>query len=273
MKIRIGLGSCGIAAGGKKVKQALVSCVEEKGLNIEITSTGCIGMCFYEPLVDVIDDKGEVYTYANVTADIANEIVEQHIINGTPIEKYIVATSKTPFKQFEKQVRVVLHDCGVINPEKIEDYLENDGYKALEKCINEMTPDGVIDEIKKSGLRGRGGAGFPTWFKWDAARKSKGNEKYVVCNADEGDPGAFMDRSVLEGDPHELLEGMIIAGYAIGANYGFIYCRAEYPLAIERLEGAIAQAHANNYLGENILGSDFNFDIKIKDGRRSLRLW
>ncbi len=266
MKIRIGLGSCGIAAGGKKVKQALVSCVEEKGLNIEITSTGCIGMCFYEPLVDVIDDKGEVYTYANVTADIANEIIEQHIINGTPIEKYIVATSKTPFKQFEKQVRVVLHDCGVINPEKIEDYLANDGYKALEKCINEMTPDGVIDEIKKSGLRGRGGAGFPTWFKWDAARKSKGNEKYVVCNADEGDPGAFMDRSVLEGDPHELLEGMIIAGYAIGANYGFIYCRAEYPLAIERLEGAIVQAHANNYLGENILGSDFSFDIKIKMG-------
>jgi len=266
LKIRIGLGSCGIAAGGKKVKQALVSCVEEKGLNIEITSTGCIGMCFYEPLVDVIDDKGEAYTYANVTAEIANEIVEQHIINGTPIEKYIVATSKTPFKQFEKQVRVVLHDCGVINPEKIEDYLENDGYKALEKCINEMTPDGVIDEIKKSGLRGRGGAGFPTWFKWDAARKSKGNEKYVVCNADEGDPGAFMDRSVLEGDPHELLEGMIIAGYAIGANYGFIYCRAEYPLAIERLEGAIVQAHANNYLGENILGSDFNFDIKIKMG-------
>ncbi|KUO74224.1 MAG: NADH dehydrogenase [Clostridia bacterium BRH_c25] len=266
MKIRIGLGSCGIAAGGRKVREALADCFEEKGLDIEITSTGCIGMCFYEPLLDVIDDEGEVFTYVNVTPEIANEIVEQHIVKGTPIEKYIASTSKEPFQQLEKQVRVVLQNCGVINPEKIEDYLAKDGYKALDKTINSMTPDEVIEEIKKSGLRGRGGAGFPTWFKWDAARKAKGTEKYVVCNADEGDPGAFMDRSVLEGDPHGLLEGMIIAGYAIGANYGYIYCRAEYPLAIERLEGAIAQAHAGNYLGENILGSGFKFDIKIKKG-------
>ena len=266
MKLRIGLGSCGIAAGGKKVKEALLTCLEEKNMNIEITSTGCIGMCFYEPIVDVIDDKGEVFTYVNVTPKKAEEIVEQHIINGVPVEKYIQSTSKKPFKQLEKQVRVVLQNCGIINPEKIEDYLEKDGYKALKKCLNEMTPDQVIEEIKKSGLRGRGGAGFPTWFKWDAARKAKGNEKYVVCNADEGDPGAFMDRSVLEGDPHGLLEGMIIAGYAIGANYGFIYCRAEYPLAIERLEGAIVQAHEANFLGENILGSGFSFDIKIKKG-------
>jgi len=266
LKIRIGLGSCGIAAGGKKVKEALVNCFEKKGLNIEITSTGCIGMCFYEPLVDVIDDKGEVFTYVNVTPEKAEEIVEQHIINGAPVEKYIASTGKKPFSQLDKQVRVVLQNCGVINPEKIEDYLQNDGYKALEKCMKEMTPEQVIEEIKISGLRGRGGAGFPTWFKWDAARKAKGTEKYVVCNADEGDPGAFMDRSVLEGDPHGLLEGMIIAGYAIGANYGYIYCRAEYPLAIERLEGAIAQAHAGNYLGENILGSGFSFDIKIKKG-------
>ncbi|HOS68512.1 MAG TPA: NADH-quinone oxidoreductase subunit NuoF [Bacillota bacterium] len=266
MKLRIGLGSCGIAAGGKKVKEALLTCLEEKNMNIEITSTGCIGMCFYEPIVDVIDDKGEVFTYVNVTPKKAEEIVEQHIINGVPVEKYIQSTSKKPFKQLEKQVRVVLQNCGIINPEKIEDYLEKDGYKALKKCLNEMTPDQVIEEIKKSGLRGRGGAGFPTWFKWDAARKAKGTEKYVVCNADEGDPGAFMDRSVLEGDPHGLLEGMIIAGYAIGANYGFIYCRAEYPLAIERLEGAIVQAHEANFLGENILGSGFSFDIKIKKG-------
>jgi len=266
LKLRIGLGSCGIAAGGKKVKEALLTCLEEKNMNIEITSTGCIGMCFYEPIVDVIDDKGEVFTYVNVTPKKAEEIVEQHIINGVPVEKYIQSTSKKPFKQLEKQVRVVLQNCGIINPEKIEDYLEKDGYKALKKCLNEMTPDQVIEEIKKSGLRGRGGAGFPTWFKWDAARKAKGTEKYVVCNADEGDPGAFMDRSVLEGDPHGLLEGMIIAGYAIGANYGFIYCRAEYPLAIERLEGAIVQAHEANFLGENILGSGFSFDIKIKKG-------
>jgi len=266
LKIRIGLGSCGIAAGGRKIKEALLNCLKEKGFDIEISSTGCIGMCFYEPLLDVIDDEGEVSTYVNVTPAMAKEIVEQHIINGTPIERYIASTSKKPFQQLDKQVRVVLQNCGVINPEKIEDYLANDGYKALNKCVNEMTPEEVIEEIKKSGLRGRGGAGFPTWFKWDAARKAKGNEKYVVCNADEGDPGAFMDRSVLEGDPHGLLEGMIIAGYAIGANYGYIYCRAEYPLAIERLEGAIVQAHAANYLGENILGSGFNFNIKIKKG-------
>ena len=266
MKLRIGLGSCGIAAGGKKVREALLNCLKEKDMNIEITSTGCIGMCFYEPIVDVIDDEGEVYTYVNVTPEKAEEIVEQHIKNGVPVEKYIQSTGKKPFKQLEKQVRVVLQNCGIINPEKIEDYLEKGGYKALEKCLKEMTPDQVIEEIKKSGLRGRGGAGFPTWFKWDAARKAKGNEKYVVCNADEGYPGAFMDRSVLEGDPHGLLEGMIIAGYAIGANHGFIYCRAEYPLAIERLEGAIVQAHEANFLGGNILGSGFSFDIKIKKG-------
>lgn len=266
MKIRIGLGSCGIAAGGRKVREALVDCIASNGMKLEITSTGCIGMCFYEPLVDVIDDEGQVFTYVNVTPEKAREIVEQHVVKGTPVEKYIASTSKKPFPQLEKQVRVVLQNCGIINPEKIEDYLANDGYKALQKCVKEMTPDEVIEEIKKSGLRGRGGAGFPTWFKWDAARKAKGTEKYVVCNADEGDPGAFMDRSVLEGDPHELLEGMIIAGYAIGANHGYIYCRAEYPLAIERLEGAIVQAHEGNYLGENILGSGFSFDIKIKKG-------
>jgi len=266
LKIRIGLGSCGIAAGGRKVREALVDCIASNGMKLEITSTGCIGMCFYEPLVDVIDDEGQVFTYVNVTPEKAREIVEQHVVKGTPVEKYIASTSKKPFPQLEKQVRVVLQNCGIINPEKIEDYLANDGYKALQKCVKEMTPDEVIEEIKKSGLRGRGGAGFPTWFKWDAARKAKGTEKYVVCNADEGDPGAFMDRSVLEGDPHELLEGMIIAGYAIGANHGYIYCRAEYPLAIERLEGAIVQAHEGNYLGENILGSGFSFDIKIKKG-------
>lgn len=266
MKIRIGLGSCGIAAGGRKVREALTECIASNGMQVEITSTGCIGMCFYEPLMDVIDNEGRVFTYVNVNPEKAREIVEQHIVKGTPVEKYIASTSEKPFPQLDKQVRVVLQNCGIINPEKIEDYLANDGYKALKKCVGEMTPDEVIEEIKKSGLRGRGGAGFPTWFKWDAARKAKGTEKYVVCNADEGDPGAFMDRSVLEGDPHELLEGMIIAGYAIGAGYGYIYCRAEYPLAIERLEGAIAQAHEANYLGKDILGSGFSFDIKIKKG-------
>lgn len=265
MKIRIGLGSCGIAAGGKKIRDAFQKLLAEKGLDVEITATGCIGMCFYEPLVDIVDDNG-VFTYANVTADMVKVIVEQHIEQGKPALEHIVSQDSKPFPQLKEQVRVVLKNCGIINPEKIEDYIGSGGYKALSKVLEEMSPEEVIDEIKKSGLRGRGGAGFPTWFKWDAARKAKGNEKYVVCNADEGDPGAFMDRSVLEGDPHALLEGMVIAGYAIGANHGYIYCRAEYPLAIERLEGAIKQAVERNLLGNNILGSGFNFDIKIKMG-------
>lgn len=265
VKIRIGLGSCGIAAGGKKVREKFEHLIKEKNLDLEIVTTGCIGMCFYEPIVDVIDDDG-TSTYANVTPEMAKEIFEMHIEGKTPIEKYIVSTDKKPYEQLQKQARVVLKNCGIINPERIEEYIENGGYKALDKVLSKMSPQDVIDEIKISGLRGRGGAGFPTWFKWDAARKSKGNEKYVVCNADEGDPGAFMDRSVLEGDPHALLEGMTIAGYAIGASDGFIYVRAEYPLAIERLQIAIEQAKEKNLLGNNILGSGFNFNIKIKMG-------
>ena len=266
MKVRIGFGSCGIAAGAKKVTDKFSQILTEKNLDIDVSVTGCIGMCFYEPIVDIIDDNG-VFTYAKVTPSMVEEIIEQHIINGQPIQEHLVSTTQQPYPELKNQVRIVLKNCGIINPEKIEDYTENDGYKALNKVVNEMTPEEVIEEIKLSGLRGRGGAGFPTWFKWDAARKSKGSkDKYVVCNADEGDPGAFMDRSVLEGDPHAVLEGMIIAGYAMDANYGFIYCRAEYPLAIERLIIAIDQAREKNYLGKNILGSGFDFDIVIKTG-------
>lgn len=266
MKIRIGFGSCGIAAGAKKITEKFGQILADKSLDIDVSITGCIGMCFHEPIVDITDDKGDVYTYANVTPSMVEEIVEQHVINGEPIYKNIVSTTQEPYPQLKNQVRIVLKNCGIINPEKIEDYTDNDGYKALQKVVNEMTPEAVIEEIKVSGLRGRGGAGFPTWFKWDAARKSPGTEKYVVCNADEGDPGAFMDRSVLEGDPHSVLEGMIIAGFSMNANYGFIYCRAEYPLAIERLNVAIKQAREKNYLGKNILGSGFDFDIVIKTG-------
>jgi NADH-quinone oxidoreductase subunit F len=264
MKIRIGFGSCGIAAGARKVSDRFGKLIYENNIDAEVSITGCIGMCFYEPIVDVIDDNG-VYTYAKVTPEMVEQIVNKHLVNKEPIIEHIVSTDKNPYPQLENQVRVVLKNCGIINPEKIEEYIAADGYKALEKVLS-MSQDEVINEVKKSGLRGRGGAGFPTWFKWDAAKKSKGNEKYVVCNADEGDPGAFMDRSVLEGDPHVMLEGMAIAGYAIGASKGIIYCRAEYPLAIERLKIAIAQAKANNYLGDNILNSGFNFDISIKMG-------
>lgn len=265
MKIRIGFGSCGIAAGAKKVTDKFKEMIAEKNLDIDVSVTGCIGMCFYEPIVDLIDDNG-VSTYANVTPSMVEEIVEKHILQGKPIQEHIVSTTQQPYPQLKNQVRIVLKNCGIINPEKIEDYIANDGYKAITRVVNEMTSETVIEEIKISGLRGRGGAGFPTWFKWDAAKKSQGSEKYVVCNADEGDPGAFMDRSVLEGDPHAVLEGMIIAGYAMEANYGFIYCRAEYPLAIARLKIAIQQARAKNYLGKNILGSGFDFDIVIKTG-------
>lgn len=265
MKIRIGYGSCGIAAGAKKVKDRFNELISEKNLNANVSITGCIGMCFYEPIVDVIDDNG-VFTYANVTPSLVDEIIESHVINGKPISEHIVSTDKEPYPQLKNQVRIVLKNCGIINPEEIDEYVAKDGYKALKRVVTEMTQDEVIEEVKVSGLRGRGGAGFPTWFKWDAAKKSKGNDKYVVCNADEGDPGAFMDRGVLEGDPHAVLEGMAIAGYAMGAHNGFIYCRAEYPLAIERLKIAIKQAREKNYLGKNILGSGFDFDIDIKTG-------
>lgn len=265
IKIRIGLGSCGIAAGGKKVKAKFEELFNEKGLKVDIVTTGCIGMCYYEPIVDVISDEG-TFSYANVTPAIAEEIVNEHILKGQPIEKYIVSTDKNPYPQLKKQVRIVLRNCGIINPEKIEDYIESGGYEALKKVLSNMTPEEVIEEVKISGLRGRGGAGFPTWFKWNAARASKGSEKYIVCNADEGDPGAFMDRSVIEGDPHSLIEGMVIAAYAIGAHNGFVYVRAEYPLAIERLNLAIEQAKENNLLGKNILNSGFDFELKIKMG-------
>lgn len=265
MKLRIGLGSCGVASGGKNIMDTLKKELEERTLNLEVEAVGCVGMCFYEPLIDVVDGD-EVYTYGNVTPEMVREIVEHHIIDGQTLDKYIVSSSKKPSPLLEKQVRIVLKNCGQINPESIDAYIENDGYEALKKVLGTMTPEEVIEDIKVSGLRGRGGAGFPTWFKWNAARQSPGAEKYMVCNADEGDPGAFMDRSVLEGDPHAVLEGMAIGGYAVGASEGIIYVRAEYPLAVERLEIAIKQAVERNLLGENIMGLGFNFKIRLKKG-------
>ena len=223
-----------------------------------------MGTCYLEPIVDVYDDNEELTRYVKVQPDKVEAIVEGHLAGGKPVTEQAISEED---KQFvEKQQRVVLRNCGVINPEDIEEYLAVDGYKAIEKVLKEMKPEEVIEEIKVSGLRGRGGAGFPTWFKWNAAKENKGDQKYLVCNADEGDPGAFMDRSVLEGDPHSLLEGMIIGGYAMGATEGVIYCRAEYPLAIKRLEIAMEQAREKGFLGKNIFGSGFDFDIRIKAG-------
>lgn len=266
MKIRIGLGSCGIAAGALKVKESVEAEIQKRGLDIEVKDTGCIGMCHAEPLLDVIDDQERVFTYGYVTPEVVLKIFDEHITGQSPVEQYLLAAPEKDYCFMAGQKRVALRNCGVINPENLQDYIEHEGYQALKRVVTEMTPEEVISEIKESGLRGRGGAGFPTWFKWDAARKTPGDIKYIICNADEGDPGAFMDRSLLEGDPHSVLEGMAIAGYAVGANQGFIYCRAEYPLAIRRTELAIKQAEERGILGRNIFGSGFDFEISIKQG-------
>lgn len=266
MKVVVGQGSCGIATGAKKTSDEFQRIVAEKNLtNVVIDKTGCIGTCYLEPIVDVYNDEGALETrYVKCTTDKVERIVEEHLMGGKPVEEYAIPAEDEAF--LSQQQRIVLRNCGQINPEKIEEYIATGGYEAARKVITSMTPDEVIEEIKVSGLRGRGGAGFPTWFKWNAIKSNKGAQKYMVCNADEGDPGAFMDRSVLEGDPHSLLEGMIIGGFAAGATEGIIYCRAEYPLAIVRLEIAMAQAREKGYLGKNLFGTDFNFDIRIKAG-------
>jgi NADP-reducing hydrogenase subunit HndC len=247
--------------------------LEAKGLidSVQVIMTGCFGFCEKGPIVKVMPDNT---FYVQVKPEDAQTIVEEHVIKGRkvtrllykdPVTKEAVSDSKH-MGFFKKQLRIVLRNCGFINPENIDEYIARDGYQALGKVLTEMTPEEVIKEVKESGQRGRGGAGFSTGLKWELARKNKGDEKYVVCNADEGDPGAFMDRSVLEGDPHSVLEAMAICGYSIGASNGLIYIRAEYPLAIERLKIAINQARENGLLGNNILGTGFNFDIKLRYG-------
>ena len=264
MRVVVGQGSCGIATGAKKTAAEFERLIADNNLDVKVDVTGCVGTCYLEPIVDVYDDDGKLTRYVKVQPDKAAKIVEEHLKNGKAVEEQSITAEDEEF--VTKQQRVVLRNCGVINPEEIDEYIAVDGYKAIEKVLASMSPEDVIEEIKVSGLRGRGGAGFPTWFKWNAAYQSQGKEKYLVCNADEGDPGAFMDRSVLEGDPHSLIEGMIIGGYAMGASEGVIYCRAEYPLAIKRLEIAMEQARSKGFLGKNIFGSSFSFDIRIKAG-------
>ncbi len=264
MKVVVGQGSCGIATGAKKTALEFKRLIEENNLNIVVDITGCIGTCYLEPIVDVYDDEGNLTRYIKVQPSKVSEIVNNHLINGKVVSEY--AIQENDIKFVEGQKRIVLRNCGLINPENIDEYIAVGGYEATKKVINSMTQDEVIEEIKISGLRGRGGAGFPTWFKWNAAKQSQGSPKYMVCNADEGDPGAFMDRSVLEGDPHSVIEGMIIGGFAIGATEGVIYVRAEYPLAIHRLEIAMDQARKKGFLGKNLFGTSFSFDIRIKAG-------
>lgn len=277
-RVLVGMGTCGIAAGGDQIWESISQKIEQLELQVDMVSTGCIGMCYAEPIVEVQMPGEPSIFYGNLTPEQAEEIVSLHIAEGKVCFDYALAQdprgvtpvpllpelNKTPF--YEKQTKNVLGRCGVIDPDKLEDYIALDGYMGLEKALNQMNPMDVVNEIKASGLRGRGGGGFPAGRKWEAAHQSPGPKKYVVCNADEGDPGAFMDRSVLEGDPHSLLEGMVICGYAIGADEGYIYVRAEYPLAIKRLKKAIHDAEELGLLGENILGSDFSFHIHIAAG-------
>ncbi len=263
MKVVVGAGSCGIAAGAQKVYDALK--VQNGDKAFTLTVTGCNGMCFLEPIVDIYDEENNLTRLVKVTAEDAERIANA-VKSGDlqSVSDLVISDEDAAF--LTKQTRIALRHCGVINPEELSDYEATDGYKAIRKVLFEMTPEQVIEEIKMSGLAGRGGAGFPTWFKWNAARSSAGDEKYLICNADEGDPGAFMDRAVIEGDPHSLIEGMLIGAYAIGAKEAIVYVRAEYPLAIKRLEKAIKQAEEKGYLGEHIFGSDFSCKMRIKAG-------
>jgi len=260
MKVIIGKGSCGIAAGANKIATRFNEIAEVK-------TTGCIGMCYLEPIVDVIDSNGNKSTYVHVNNEVADEIIKS--IKGEENRADDFLLSKEDEEVFKRQTKVALRNCGIIDPENIDEYIKNGGYTALKKCLK-LDPNMIIEKIKDSGLSGRGGAGFPTWFKWNAARGSDGDLKYIICNADEGDPGAFMDRAIIEGDPHCLIEGMIICAYTVchplSKAEGAIYVRAEYPLAIKRLEIAIEAARERGFLGEGILGTDFDFDLKIKAG-------
>ena len=276
-KFRMHLLVCGgtgcRASESSLILESLKRELEEKGLGneVQVIMTGCFGFCEKGPVVKVMPDNT---FYVQVKPEDAAVIVAEHVIKGRPVQRLLyvdpksrehVADSKH-MGFYRKQIRIALRNCGFINPENIDEYIAREGYAGIGKCVSELTPADVIDIIKKSGLRGRGGAGFPTGLKWEIASKNKADQKYVVCNADEGDPGAFMDRSVLEGDPHSVLEAMAICGYAIGASKGLIYIRAEYPLAIQRLKIAIGQAHEFGLLGNNIFGSDFSFDIELRYG-------
>lgn len=270
IKILICQGTGGVSMGAKEVEAAFVKHLSEKGLSAvvgkrcDVIKTGCRGLCANDVLVDIITpDQGRV-TYDFVKPEEVEKIIEEHIVNHAVIEK---RKAKPYYNKFvDAQMRVVMTGCGQIDPDSIDAYMAEDGFKAIEKCVKSMKPEEVIDEVKKSGLRGRGGGGFPTGMKWSFCKASPGDHKYLICNADEGDPGAFMDRSLLEGDPYCIIEGMMIAAYAIGCDFGYVYVRAEYPLAVQRLQHAIDVCYEKGYLGKNIQGWGLDFDMRIKMG-------
>ncbi|MDG6220967.1 MAG: NADH-quinone oxidoreductase subunit NuoF, partial [Candidatus Thermoplasmatota archaeon] len=288
-RLIFGLSTCGIASGGMKLRDFAIDYLKKKKIEADIVSVGCIGMCHAEPLVDIKMPNKPRVTYQMMDEEKLKKVIDEHLIGGKAVKELALAQlssdmsvsergaikyeykydgiptySELPF--FSKQVRIILRNCGIIDPVSINEYAARGGYRSALRVLKEMTPDQVIEEVKVSGLRGRGGAGFPTGLKWQFARTAMGEQKYLICNADEGDPGAYANRAVLEGDPHSLLEGMIIAGYAIGCSEGYIYIRTEYPLAIERLKIAIKQAEDAGLLGENIAGSNFSFKILIREG-------
>ncbi|MCU0594739.1 MAG: NADH-quinone oxidoreductase subunit NuoF [Desulfobacterota bacterium] len=273
--IYVGAGSCGLAAGASEVLTAMEAYVKDKKQEVDVVKVGCIGPCYLEPLVDIQMPGQPRISYSNVTADNLPKLLGSYLEKRQVYKPRLVGHFGTEafdgvprffdHPMLAPQVRIVLRNCGMIDPENLDHYLARDGYKGIEKALA-MPWNEVLETVKNSGIRGRGGAGFPTWRKWLLCRENESAERYLICNADEGDPGAFMNRSLIEGDPHALLEGMLIAAYTIGATHGYIYIRAEYPLAVERLKGAIADISDLGLLGENILGSGFNFDIKIKEG-------
>lgn len=274
-RILVGAGTCGKAAGAEAVLNALNEALERRGVEALVIQVGCMGLCYAEPMIGIVKPGRPQVIYGNVRPEIAAQLVADYVVGDNPRPDLALGyigdgridsiPNLFDLPVLKPQVRLVLRNCGLIDPENIDHYIANGGYSGLAKALG-MSPEAIIEEIKRSGLRGRGGAGFPTGQKWEFCRRAPGTEKYVVCNADEGDPGAFMNRSLLEGDPHSVLEGMVIGAYAIGANHGYIYCRAEYPLALERLRLALKQMEKYGLVGDNILGSGFNFHIKIKEG-------
>ncbi|MFO7448179.1 MAG: NADH-quinone oxidoreductase subunit NuoF [Ignavibacteriaceae bacterium] len=273
--IFIGMGTCGLAAGAKKVEEAILAELKKLSIKARVEQTGCIGYCAREVIVDIKLPGQPRVSYCEITPKFVPKLISKTIVEKDIFKEKLLGAhaagipdiqllNDDPF--FKYQYKIVLENCGVINPVSIDAYIANGGFQALDKVLRHMKPEEVVKETLESGLRGRGGAGFPTGKKWDLALKQKADQKYLVCNADEGDPGAFMDRSVLESDPYRIVEGMLIAAYAIGASKGYIYCRAEYPLAIERLQNSIKHCSEYGLLGDNILNSDFSFELKIKKG-------
>ena len=272
VQIKVAMSTCGIASGSKPVMDSLIDACKMQNVNANVSQTGCMGYCYAEPTVEITKQGQEPVVFGYVTIEKAKTLVEKYILNNELVEDVIpqgyltIDSDKKQASEDKKQLRIALRNCGFIDPENIEEYIFRDGYAALADVLEQNNPAAAIEVVKKSGLRGRGGGGFPTGLKWELASKNPSDQKYMICNADEGDPGAFMDRSILEGDPHSVIEAMIIGGFCIGATKGLVYIRAEYPLAIKRLEIAIGQAERYGLLGKNILGSGFDFELELRYG-------